>query len=71
MNHHQLLARNCLIIARLALALGLALIAGALLTGPSWLSMALAVVGVQALNIAATEYAERQRHLKRSRPWTR
>lgn len=71
MNHHQLLARNCLIVARLALALGIALIAGAILTGPSWLAMALAVVGVQALNIAATEYAERQRHLKRSRPWTR
>lgn len=71
MNHHQLLARNCLIVARLSLALGLALILGAILTGPSWLSMALAVVGVQALNIAATEYADRQRHLKRSRPWTR
>lgn len=65
MNHHQLLARNFLIVARLALALGIALIAGAILTGPLWLAMALAVVGVQALNIAATEYAERQRHLKR------
>lgn len=71
MNHHQLLARNCLILARLALVLGLTLIAGALLTGPSWLSMVLAVLGVQALNISATEYADRKRHLGRSRPWTR
>lgn len=67
MNHHRLLARNCLIVARLALALGIALIAGAIYTGPSWLSLVLAVVGVQALNIAATEYADRRHHLNRCR----
>jgi len=71
MNHHQLLARNCLIVARIALAISFALIAGSIITGPSWLSLVLAVVGVQALNIAATEYADRKRHIKRSRPWTR
>jgi hypothetical protein len=66
MNHHQLRARACLRLARLFLACGLVLIAGAILTGPSWLSLVLAVVGVQALNLAAAEYSDRRYHLNRS-----
>lgn len=53
-------------LARLLLACGIILIAGALLTGPSWHSLAFVVVGVQALNLAAAEYADRQRHINRS-----
>jgi hypothetical protein len=66
-NHHQLRARACLRLARLFLACGIVLIAGAILTGPSWLSLVLAVVGVQALNLAAAEYADRRYHLNRCR----
>jgi len=66
MNYHQLCARNCLIIARLFLACGMILIAGAFATGPSWSSLAFACVGVQSLNLAAAEYADRKRHLNRS-----
>jgi hypothetical protein len=65
MNHHQLRARTCLRLARLFLACGIVLIAGAILTGPSWLSLVLAVVGVQALNLAAAEYSDRRYHLNR------
>jgi hypothetical protein len=65
MNHHQLRARTCLRLARLFLACGVILIAGAGITGPSWLSLVLAVAGVQALNMAAAEYADRRYHLNR------
>jgi hypothetical protein len=65
MNHHQLRARSCLRLARLFLACSIVLIAGAILTGPSWISLILAVVGVQALNLAAAEYADRRYHLNR------
>jgi hypothetical protein len=65
MNHHQLRARNCLRLARLFLACGIILLAGAGITGPSWLSLVLAVIGVQALNLAAAEYADRRHHLNR------
>jgi hypothetical protein len=65
MNHHQLRARTCLRLARIFLACGLVLLAGAGITGPSWLSLILAVVGVQALNLAAAEYADRRHHLNR------
>jgi hypothetical protein len=67
MNYHQLQARACLRLARLFLACGVILIAGAILTGPSWLSLVLAVVGVQALNLAAGEYSSRRYHLNRCR----
>jgi hypothetical protein len=67
MNHHQLRARACLRLARLFLACGLVLLAGAGITGPSWLSLVLAVVGVQALNLAAAEYSDRRHHLNRCR----
>jgi hypothetical protein len=66
MNHHQLRARACLRLARMFLACGLVLLAGAGITGPSWLSLALAIAGVQALNLAASEYADRRYHLNRS-----
>jgi len=66
MNHRQLKARACLRLARLFLACGLVLIAGASITGPSWLSLVLAVVGVQSLNLAASEYSDRRHHLNRS-----
>ena len=66
MNYHQLKARACLRLARLFLACGIILIAGAILTGPSWVSLVLAVVGVQSLNLAAAEYADRRHHLNRS-----
>ena len=66
MNLHQLQARACLRLARLFLACGIVLIVGAILTGPSWLSIILAVVGVQALNLAAAEYSDRRHHLNRS-----
>jgi hypothetical protein len=66
MNYHQLQARACLRLARLFLACGIVLIAGAILTGPSCLSLVLAIVGVQALNLAAAEYSDRRRHLNRS-----
>jgi hypothetical protein len=65
MNHHQLRARACLRLARLFLACGLVLLVGAGITGPSWLSLVLAVVGVQALNLAAAEYSDRRHHLNR------
>jgi hypothetical protein len=65
MNHHQLQARTCLRLARLLLACGVILIVGAILTGPSWLSLILAVIGVQALNLAASEYSDRRYHLNR------
>jgi hypothetical protein len=65
MNHHQLRARACLRLARLFLACGIVLIAGSILTGPSWLSLVLAIIGVQALNLAAAEYADRRHHLNR------
>ena len=67
MNYHQLCARNCLLLARVYLACGMALLAGAAFFGPSWPSLAFAVVGVQSLNLAAAEYADRQRHLNRKR----
>jgi hypothetical protein len=66
MNYHQLKARACLRLARLFLACGLVLLAGAGITGPSWLSLVLAIVGVQALNLAAAEYSDRRHHLNRS-----
>jgi hypothetical protein len=65
MNHHQLRARACLRLARLFLVCGLVLLAGAGVTGPSWLSLILAVVGVQALNLAAAEYSDRRHYLNR------
>jgi hypothetical protein len=65
MNHHQLRARTCLRLARIFLACGIVLLAGAGITGPSWLSLILAVAGVQALNMAAAEYADRRHHLNR------
>jgi hypothetical protein len=65
MNHHQIRARTCLRLARLFLACGVILIVGAILTGPSWHSLVLAVVGVQALNLAAAEYSDRRHHLNR------
>ena len=65
MNYHQLCARNCLLLARVFLACGIALLAGAAFIGPSWPSLAFAVVGVQALNLAAAEYADRRYHLRR------
>jgi hypothetical protein len=65
MNHHQLRARACLRLARLFLACGIVLIAGSILTGPSWLSLVLAIIGVQALNLAAAEYSDRRHHLNR------
>jgi hypothetical protein len=66
MNHHQLQARACLRLARLFLACGLVLLAGAGITGPSWLSLALAITGVQSFNLAAAEYSDRRHHLNRS-----
>jgi hypothetical protein len=66
MNHHQLRARACLRLARLFLACGIVLLAGAGITGPSWLSLVLAVIGVQALNLSAAEYSDRRHHLNRS-----
>ena len=66
MNHHQLQARACLRLARLFLTCGLVLLAGAILTGPSWVSLILVVGGVQALNLAAAEYSDRRHHLNRS-----
>ena len=66
MNYHQLCARNCLLLARVFLACGIALLAGAAFIGPSWPSLAFAVVGIQSLNLAAAEYADRRRHLSRS-----
>ena len=66
MNHHDLCARNCLMLARIFLACGIALLAGAAFIGPSWLAMVFAVVGVQSLNFSAAEYADRHRHLSRS-----
>lgn len=65
MTYYQLRARTCLRLARVFLACGLVLIAAAFVTGPSWLSLALAVVGVQALNLASAEYAERRHYLNR------
>ena len=65
MNYHQLSARNCLMLARVFLVCGIALLAGAAFIGPSWPSLAFAVVGVQALNLAAAEYADRRYHLRR------
>lgn len=67
MNTHQLRARACLRLARVFVACGLILLAGAFVTGPSWLSLVLAVVGVQALNLASAEYAERRHYLNRCR----
>ncbi len=67
MNTHQLRARTCLRLARVFLACGLILIAAAFVTGPSWLLLVLAVVGVQALNLASAEYAERRHYLNRCR----
>ena len=66
MNYHDLCARNCLMLARIFLACGIILIAGSFATGPSWLSMVFAIIGVQSLNFAAAEYADRRRHLSRS-----
>ena len=66
MNHHQLKARACLRRARYFITCGIVLLAGAILTGPSWLSLVLAVIGVQALNLAAAEYSDRRHHLNRS-----
>lgn len=67
MNTHHHRARTCLRLARILLACGLVLLAGAGITGPSWLSLVLAVAGVQALNMASAEYADRRRHLNRCR----
>jgi hypothetical protein len=53
-------------LARLFLSCGIILIAGTLLTGPSWPSLAFAVTGVQALNLADAEYSDRRHHLNRS-----
>jgi hypothetical protein len=66
MNYHQLRARACLRLARYLIACGIILIAGAIATSPSWLPLPLAVAGVQALNFAASEYADRRRHLNSS-----
>jgi hypothetical protein len=54
------------LIGRYLIACGIVLIAGAIATSPSWLPLPLAVAGVQALNFAALEYADRRRHLNRS-----
>lgn len=67
MTYHQLQARKCLIIARIHIVCGLLLLAAAGITGPSWLSLVFAVVGVQALNLAAAEYADRRHYLNRCR----
>ncbi len=53
-------------LARILLACGIILIIGAFATGPSWPSLVFAVTGVQALNLAAAEYADRKRHINRS-----
>jgi hypothetical protein len=66
MNYHDLQARNCLMLARILLACCIILIIGAFATGPSWPSLVFAVTGVQALNLAAAEYADRKRHINRS-----
>ena len=66
MNYHDLCARNCLMLARVFLVCGIALLAGAAFIGPSWPSLVFAVIGVQSLNFAAAEYADRRRHLSRS-----
>ena len=65
MTHLQLRARACLRLARLFLVCGIVLLAGAGIKGPSWLSLVLAVIGVQALNLAAAEYSDRRYHLNR------
>lgn len=67
MNTHQLRARTCLRFARIFLFAAVVLIGAAFATGPSWLSLVLAVLGVQALNHAAQELSDRRRHLNRSR----
>jgi hypothetical protein len=48
------------------LACGIVLLAGAIAASSSWLLIPLAVAGVQALNFAALEYADRRRHLNSS-----
>lgn len=66
MNYYELRARDCLKSAIFFGILALALIVAAFLIGPSWLSLLLAVVGVQGLNIAASEMADRRRYLNRT-----
>lgn len=67
MNTPQIKAKLCLRFARIFLFAAIVLIGAAFATGPSWLSLVLAVVGVQALNHAAQELADRRRYLNRSR----
>ena len=67
MNTSQIKAKLCLRFARILSFVAVLLIGAAFATGPSWLSLILAVLGVQALNHAAQELSDRRRHLNRSR----
>ena len=67
MNTYQHRARVCLRFARILLFAAVVLIVGAFATGPSWLSLIFAVIGVQMINHAAQELSDRRRYLNRSR----
>jgi hypothetical protein len=67
MTYYQLRARDCLRLGLIFLIIAAAAGATAILTGPSWLSLTLAVLSVQGLNLAASEFADRRRYLNRSR----
>ena len=67
MNTSQIKAKLCLRFARILSFVAVLLIGAAFATEPSWLSLILAVLGVQALNHAAQELSDRRRHLNRSR----
>ena len=67
MNTHQHRARICLRFARILSFAAVVLIGAAFATGPSWMSLVLAVLGVQAINHAAQELSDRRRYLNRSR----
>ena len=67
MDTYQHRARICLRFARIFLFAAVVLIGAAFATGPSWLSLILAVLGVQAINHAAQELSDRRRYLNRSR----
>lgn len=67
MNYYQIRARDCLRLGLIFLIIAVASLAAAFLIGPSWLSLALAVLGVQGLNLAASEFSDRRRYLQRLR----
>jgi hypothetical protein len=67
MNTSQIKAKLCLRFARIFLFAAVVLIGAAFATGPSWLSLVLAVIGVQMINHAAQELSDRRRYLNRSR----